>query len=27
LANIVVRMIKEKKNFHQASTDDIEFNG
>lgn len=27
LANIVWRMIKEKKNFHRASTDDIEFNG
>lgn len=27
LGNIVVRMLKEKKNFHKASTDDIEFNG
>lgn len=27
LSNILLRMIKEKKNFHSASTDDIEFNG
>lgn len=27
LSNIVFRMLKERKNFHQASTDDIEFNG
>ena len=27
LTNILHRMIKEKKNFHRASTDDIEFNG
>lgn len=27
LSNILVRMVKEKKNFHNASTDDIEFNG
>lgn len=27
MANILARMIKERKNFHQASTDDIEFNG
>jgi predicted ATP-grasp superfamily ATP-dependent carboligase len=26
-ANIVLRMIKEQKSFHEASTDDIEFNG
>lgn len=27
LSNILFRMIKERKNFHGASTDDIEFNG
>lgn len=27
MANIGLRMIKERKNFHEASTDDIEFNG
>lgn len=27
LTNILLRMVKEKKNFHSASTDDIEFNG
>ncbi len=27
IANIFFRMIKEKKNFHSASTDDIEYNG
>jgi predicted ATP-grasp superfamily ATP-dependent carboligase len=27
IANILARMMIEKKNFHQASTDDIEFNG
>ena len=27
IANILARMIIEKKNFHRASTDDIEFNG
>lgn len=27
LGNIALRMLKERKNFHQASTDDIEFNG
>ena len=26
-ANIVLRMVKERKSFHEASTDDIEFNG
>jgi len=26
-ANIVLRMIKKRKSFHEASTDDIEFNG
>jgi hypothetical protein len=27
VSNIVLRMIKDSKGFHPASTDDIEFNG